>query len=239
MFSRRRADSGDGADLRKNLVTLSEPYKPASEAYRTLRTNLLYSAVDKPDQAIVITSSGPNEGKTTTCANLGVVLAQAGKKCVILDCDLRKPSIHSIFELRNIWGVVDVIVGQRDLPDVWQEPMEKLAVVTSGSIPPNPTEMLGSKGFAKLLAESRQTFDYVLIDAPPVELFADAAILTKQADGAVIVLDARSTRKASLRNSLRSLGTVDATVLGTVMNNVKLSESSYYYSYAYQADSDQ
>lgn len=233
---RRRAELNRSRKEDKNnnllarLVTVLDPANSASEAYRTLRTNLLYSIVDEqPPKVITLTSPGPREGKSTTCANLGVVLAQMDKNVIMLDCDLRKPVVHKVFGLRNLHGVVDVLAGQRDLQEVWQEDLPGLKIVTVGSIPPNPAELLGSRRFADLLDQVRQEFDYVLLDAPPVELVTDPLVLASQSDGVLLVLDAQNTRKASFRRSMRSLETIDANVLGTVMNNVKSLEGGYYY----------
>ena len=225
---RRTRKEDDTTDLSWRLVTLLDPASVAAEDYRSLRANLLYALVDDPPKVIVLTSPGPREGKSTTCANLGVVLAQADKRTLILDCDLRKPVMHRIFELRNLRGVVNVLAGQRTLQEVWQEPLSGLKVVTVGPVPPNPTELLSSRRFAELLASVREDFDYVLIDAPPVELVSDPAILATQGDGVLLVLNAQDTRKGSLRDSMRSLETVGASVLGTVMNNVKRSKGNYY-----------
>jgi capsular exopolysaccharide synthesis family protein len=215
-------------------VTTLDPKSVASEAYRTLRTNLLYSFVDRPPKVIVLTSAGPGEGKSTTCSNLGVALAQAGKDTVIIDCDFRKPVIHKFFGSRNLRGIVDVLVGEHTLEEVWTEPMEGLKVVTVGVIPPNPTELLGTRRLSDLLVGLRERFDYVLVDAPPVGLVSDPAILAVQGDGVLLVLDAQNTRKGSVRQAMRSLENVGANVLGTVMNNVELSRSGYYqYNYAY------
>lgn len=232
MFS-RQGSNANGA-LFQSLITMLDPNSPASEAYRTLRTNLLYSAVDEPPQVVVLTSPGPGEGKSTTCANLGVVLAQTGWRCLILDCDLRKPTIHKAFGLRNVWGVADVVVGQRTLEDVWQEPMKGLKVVTSGSIPPNPAELLGSGRFGELLGQARQQFRYVLVDAPPIGLVSDPAILATHSDGVLLVLDAQKTRKGTVRQGMRRLEAVGANVFGTVMNNVKSSNGHYYQGYTYE-----
>jgi capsular exopolysaccharide synthesis family protein len=209
------------------LVTVLEPTKAASEAYRTLRTSLLYAVVDAPPKVIVVTSAGIAEGKSTTCANLGVVLAQADKQTLIVDCDLRTPAMHRIFGLRNVHGVVNVLAGEYDLPEVWQEPLEGLKVITAGALPPNPAELLSSGRFADLVGRARQMFDYVLIDVPPVALVSDPAIVAVQGDGTLLVLDAQNTRKASVRQSVRSLRAVGANLLGTVMNNVNVSEESY------------
>lgn len=222
-------------DPSRRLVTVLEPTGLASEAYRTLRTSLLYSFVDDPPKVIVLTSPGAGEGKSTTCANLGVVLAQADKRTLIIDGDLRKPTMHRIFGLRNMRGVVNVVAGEHSLPEVWQEPLVGLKVVTAGTLPTNPAELVGSRRFAELVGRARETFDYVLIDAPPVELVTDPAIVAAQGDGVLLVLDAQKTRKAAVRRSMRGLGTVGANVLGTVMNNARSNGGDYYHQgYVYQ-----
>lgn len=212
----------------EGLVTIMEPDGPAAEAYRTLRTNLIYALVDNPPEAVVITSSGPREGKSTVCANLGVVLAQADRRTLILDCDLRRPSVHDIFGLRNVWGLVDVVMGRYEPQEVWQEPLANLKVVTSGPLPPNPTEFLGSKRFSEFLNRVRREFDYVLLDSPPVGPVSDPSILATQGDGVLLVLDVQNTRKAALRRSKHDLETVGANVIGIVMNNVGASMGGYY-----------
>jgi capsular exopolysaccharide synthesis family protein len=218
-------------ELAERLVTVLNPTSAGSEAYRTLRTNLLYALVDEPPKVIVLTSPGPAEGKSTTCANLGVVLAQAGMNNLILDCDFRKPVMHRFFDIRNLDGVVDVLIGERKLQEVWKEPVEGLKVVPVGTVPPNPTELLSTQRFSKLLASFREAFDYVLIDAPSVMPVSDSAILATQGDGVLLVLDAQNTRKGSVRQAMRSLEAVGASVIGTVMNNVKATQQSYYYYY--------
>src|SRR5215208_7009259 len=226
----RAGREGETDELPGRLVTALDPTSAAAEAYRTLHTNLLYGAfLDEPAKVIVLTSPGPGEGKSTTCANLGVVLAQAGKNTIILDCDFRKPVIHRLFGFRNIRGVVDALVGERKLQENWKEPMEGLKVVPVGPIPPNPTELLGTRRFSELLASLREEFDYVLIDAPPVGMVSDPAILATQGDGVLLVSDAQNTRKGSVRQAMRRLEVVGANVLGTVMNNVETSEAGYYH----------
>jgi capsular exopolysaccharide synthesis family protein len=211
-----------------------DPASEFAEAYRSLRTNLFYALVDSPPKVVVLTSPGPGEGKSTTCANLGVVLAQADKRTLILDCDLRKPVMHRYFGTRNIAGMVDVLVGKYGLEDVWHEPLTTLKMVTVGPVPPNPTELLSSNRFSELLAGVRERFDYVLVDAPPIGPVSDPAILATKGDGVLMVLDAQNTRKAALRQAVRSLEAVGANVLGTVMNNVKASRGGYYYGYKYE-----
>lgn len=230
---KRRAVSKD-EDLSGRLVTLLEPNSMASEAYRTLRTNLIYARVDRPPKVITFTSPNAQEGKSTTCANLGVVLAQAEKNTLLMDCDFRKPVLHRVFKVRNIRGLVDVLAGQHRLQEVWQEPLPYLKVVTVGPPPPNPAELAGSERFSQFLEAVRQDFDYVLMDAPPIQLVSDPAIIGTQGDGVLLVLDAQHTRKVAVRQSVRSLEAVGATVLGTVMNNVEPSRRGYYgYTYRY------
>ena len=211
-------------------VTIVDPSSHAAEAYRTLRTNLLHGFVDGP-KIILITSYGPGEGKSSTCANLAVVLAQTGKNVLAVDCDLRKPRLHRYFGLRNIWGIGDILMGVCSLEDVWEEPIEKLKVVSAGSIPPNPTECLDSSRLAEFLAKVREEFDYVLLDSSPVGLVSDPAILATQSDGVLLVLDAQSTRKAYVRQSVRSLEAVGANVMGTVVNNIEKSNGDPYHRY--------
>lgn len=232
-FLGRKHKEAASNDLAVRLVTLLDPTSAASEDYRTLRTNLVYAVVDKPPKVIVLTSPGQGEGKSTTCSNFGVVLAQAGKNTLIVDCDLRKPVIHKFFGLRNLHGVMDVLVGQRKLQEVWQEPTPGLKVVCTGTVPPNPAEILSSQAFSSFLTGVRQEFDYVLVDAPPVGPVSDPVVLATQSDGVLLILDAQNTSKGSVQRAMRSLRAVGANVLGTVMNNVKGSRDGYYNSYIY------
>jgi len=230
----RKADANES----RHLVSLLDSTSAATEAYRSLRTNLLYAAVlDERPKVIVLTSPGQGEGKSTTCGNLGVVLAQANKEVLILDCDFRKPVMHKYFGLRNLSGIVEVLIGERQLQEVWTQPVERLHVITVGRIPPNPAELLSTRRFAELLASLREEFDYVLVDAPPIGLVSDPAILATQGDGVLLVSDAQNTRKGAVRQSVRSLEAVGVNVLGTVMNNVKSSNRYPYYSYGYAYES--
>lgn len=172
----------------------------------------------------MLTSPGPREGKSTTCANLGVALAQAGRRTLIVDCDLREPTVHKIFGLHDDRGIVDVLAEGRDWREVSQEPLSGLKVIVVGPVPPNPTELLSSRRFAEFLDQARRAFDYVLIDAPATDLVSDPAIVATQGDGALLVLDARDMRKGAVLQAMRRLQTVGATVLGTIMNDAKVSE---------------
>lgn len=212
-----------------HLVTLLEPMGAASEAYRALRTSLLYAQVDKPPKVILLTSPGVREGKSTACANLGVVLAQGGKEVLVMDCDFRKPAIHTVFDLPNTRGVVNVLAAECELQESCQEPLPGLKVLTAGSLPPNPAETLMSQRFPELLMSARQRFDYVLVDSPPTKLFSDAAVAAAHSDAVLLAFDAQNTRKGDVRQAVQSLTAVGANVLGTVMNNVKGGEQTPYY----------
>jgi receptor protein-tyrosine kinase len=211
------------------LVTIVDPAGAASEAYRSLRTNLLYAVVDRPPKVVLLTSPGSAEGKSTTCANLGGVLAHAGNNTLLIDTDLRTPSLHKFFGVRNFRGVMNVLSGENRLLDVLVEPSPGLKIAPTGPIPSNPSELLGSDRFASLVEEARQLFDYVVLDSPPVGLVPDPMVIATQADAVLLVVDAQGTRKESLRKALRSLESVGANVLGTVMNNVEASKSARYY----------
>lgn len=210
------------------LITVLDPMSVGAESFRTLRTNLLYSFVDDPPRVIAVTSPGSGEGKSTASANLSIVLAQAEKSILLVDCDLRSPRMHKVFGLHNFRGVVDVLARQCEPQEAWQEAVPGLKVLTSGPVPPNPAELLGSRRFSEFLGQMRGQFDYVVIDVPPVRLVSDPVIIAAQGDGVLLVLDAQKTRKRAVQQSVRSLKTVGARILGTVMNNVKASRSDIY-----------
>jgi len=214
----------------EGLVTAQEPASVASEAYRVLRTNLFYTQVDSPLKVIVLTSTGRREGKTTTVANLGVTLAQADKNTLVLDCDLRNPVLHRMFESSNMNGLVDILVGGQEPQKVWQEPIPGLKLIPAGPLPPNPAELLSSRRLAEFLGEMRQEFDYVLVDAPPVGV-SDSSVLAANGDGVLLIVHSQRTRKGALRQALRSLQSVGANVLGTVMNGYGAPKEGYYSSY--------
>ncbi len=219
--------SGKHGTVSDALVTVVDPTGTASEAYRMIRTNLFYSSVDDPPKVVVLTSASPGEGKSTTVANLGVSLSEAGKNTLVVDCDLRKPMLHNYFETRNMTGLVDILTMRRKPKDVWHEPMLKLKLVTAGPPPLNPAELLSSTRFAEFLKLARQEFDYVLVDTPPVTVVTDSAIVGALGDGVLLVVDAQGTRKNVLRQAMRDLEGVGARVLGTVRNNVAAANGEY------------
>ena len=232
--SRRRVESlrpqeKRDDDLSGRLTTVSDPAGAAAEAYRSLCTTLLYAFADNPPQIIVLTSPGRGEGKSTVSANLGVALGQMDKKVLLADCDFRNPVMHKIFGLRNLYGVVNVLAGEHDLPEVWQEPLPGLRIVTAGMSPLNPAELLGSRHFAEFLGQLRQEFDYILLDTPPVGIFSDPLAIAPRTDGVLLVIDAQKTRKGTFWQSVRSLRAVRANLLGTIMNKAKVSGGDNYY----------
>jgi len=214
-------------------MTLKEPDSAASEAFRAVRTNLFYSLVDEPPKVITVTSPHPREGKSFVCANLGVVLAQAEKNTLVVDCDFRRPVLHNFFGTPNLRGIVNVLAGEVELEEVWVEPLPGLRVVSVGPIPLHPAEILTSRRFVEFLDQARGGFDYVLLDAPPTQVVADAATIAAQGDGVLLVFDAQHTPKRTVRSSIRNLETVGTNVLGTIMNNMKGSRNATYQGYSF------
>lgn len=217
-------------DERQKLVTLSDPRSPAAEAYRSLRTNLEFSSLDEPLRTMVVTSPAPEAGKSTTLANLAVTLAQAGRQVILVDCDLRRPSLHEIFGISNSTGLTSVILDDTTsaLP-LRETGVAGLRLLTSGPLPPNPAELLGSRRMADLIRSLCEQADMVLFDAPPVIAVTDAAILASQVDGVLLVLKAGVTRREHAQRARAALDKVNARLVGTVLNNVKLDTSLYGY----------
>lgn len=213
------------------FIVEKEPKSIAAESYRTLRTNIQYSSFDKEYKVIVITSSEPGEGKSTTAGNLALCMAQGDKKVILVDCDLRRPSIHKKFKVSNLAGLSDVIIGKSDLSKVMHRYNKNLVLLTSGKIPPNPSEMLSSKSMENLLEKLRENFDYVILDTPPVQAVTDSQILSTKADGTILVVRAERTKKESVNNAINLLKKVNANVIGTVLNGTDLSRNKYQYYY--------
>lgn len=215
------------------LVTVLDPNSAASEAYRTLCISLLYARLELPPRVIVVTSPGSAEGKSTVCANLGVVLAQADKNVLLVDCDFRRPTMHEIFGLRNNQGLADVL-REPSPQAVYQNPLAglNLKVLTAGPLSPSPAEILASRRLSEFLARARKEFDYVLLDSPPVGRLSGSLILATLGDGVLLTLDAQTTRKEDLQRTVRSLTVIGANILGTVMNNVKGERNSVYRGYS-------
>ncbi|MFT0848087.1 polysaccharide biosynthesis tyrosine autokinase [Actinomycetaceae bacterium L2_0104] len=226
---------------KRPLIALKDPRNPLVESYRALRTNLRYLNVEDDSKSIVITSAGPGEGKSTTAANLAIVMADAGARVVLIDSDLRKPRISKLLGIEGGIGLSDLLIGRTTLEDALQQwGRKQLFVLPSGRIPPNPSELLGSSAMARVLETLTAHFDYIIIDAPPVLVVTDAAILSTRTGGAVLVSAAGKCRKDELASALEALETVDGKVLGIIPTMVptKGPDSYSYGAYAYQAYGD-
>lgn len=219
--------------MANTLVTISNPRSPVAEAYHSLRTNLEFSSPDKPLRSMVVTSAGPDEGKSTTLANLAVTMAQAGKKVILVDCDLRRPSQHQIFNARSSPGLTDLVRDESMLanPPLQETPVGNLKLLTTGQLPPNPSELLGSRRMDEIIAALLTRADMALFDAPPIIAVTDAALLSAKVDGVLLIISAGKTRREQARKAQALLEKVNARLIGTVLNNVKLDASlQYYYS---------
>lgn len=212
------------------LITLRNPKSPISEAYRTLRTNIQFSNVDKELKTIIVTSAVPEEGKSTTVSNLAIAMAQAGKKVVLIDCDFRKPILHKRFFLSNIEGLTNVLVAEKGIYEVIQFPqgIENLSVITSGPIPPNPAELLDSKKMETVLKELKDKVDIILMDSPPVGVVTDAAILSTKVDGTLLTIAHKKTEIEMVQTAVGLLDKVGANIIGTVLTQIDMTDKSAY-----------
>lgn len=222
-------------DIRTAVVAQRDSGAEATEAYRALRTSIHFLALDRPIRTIQVTSPNAGEGKTTTVANLGVVFARAGQRVVIASCDLRAPRIHEFLGLSNHVGFTSVLLGDVPLSAALQDVFgdERLQLLASGPVPPNPSELLSGHRTVEVLTALQSEADIVLIDAPPVLPVTDAAVLSARADALLLVADVRRTTRRALRRAIETLRQVDAPVAGVVLNRVS-DESSYSYRYGYQ-----
>lgn len=215
--------------LDDKLVTHYAPQSPAAELFRTIRTNIRFAGRGKPLRTILVTSAQPGEGKTLTSANLAVVLSQNNIRTVYVDADMRRPTGHHSFRLLNHQGLSSYLVGDCELADILQESLTPhLSVVTAGPIPPNPLELLETERLDAFLAEIGEHAEAVIIDSPPL-VVSDAAWLASKADGCVLVVDAQSTGREAGIKAVEQLRSVNARILGAVLNNVEKEEPEYYY----------
>jgi len=230
-------NGGSGSSMA--LVSLEDNRSAIAESYRHLRTSLLFSSAGKPPQTILVTSSQPSEGKTTTAINTAITLAQAGADVVIIDCDLRRPRLHSHFGLENGNGLTNYLSGEKNTDNLLKSyaGLPKLKVITSGPIPPNPAELLSSGEMKNLLQFLKGNYKHVIIDSPPAISFTDAAILATLVDGVILVAMAGKSSLHLIRRFKQRLGSLGARIYGVVLNGVKLNSVEYnYYGYGYTAD---
>jgi capsular exopolysaccharide synthesis family protein len=222
----------DGA----GALAVTEARSSGAEAFRTLRTNLLFSRSVRSLRMVSVTSAMPSEGKTTTIANLAATFAQQGMRVLVADCDLRRPRLHEMFGCPREPGLTNVLVGQTPLNEaVRPTSLEFLSVLPAGTLPPNPAELLGGEHMRKLLETIRESYDIVLVDSPPVHAAADASIIGRLADGVLVVVRAGKTSRDAAEDAVRTLATVGSLVIGAVLNDpddrVQAYGGYYYYSY--------
>ncbi|HSY22798.1 MAG TPA: polysaccharide biosynthesis tyrosine autokinase, partial [Polyangiaceae bacterium] len=218
------------------LVVHQRPLSGIAEAARTLRTNLLFMSPDRPFRKLLVTSAAPSEGKTTVACSIAIAMAQGGQRVCIVDCDLRRPRIHRIFDRVGDPGLTNVLVGEATLDDVAKPTrVENLWAVPAGLTPPNPADILHSERFGRFIEELAARFDRVIVDSPPIVAVTDSAIVSRVMDGTVFVVRAFKTSKHLSGQGLRALRDVGSRVIGVVLNAVNLNrqEYSYYYHYNY------
>ncbi|AEF17736.1 capsular exopolysaccharide family [Thermoanaerobacterium xylanolyticum LX-11] len=220
----------------KNNVVNSKT--TVSEAFRSLRTNLQFTSVDKKVKSILITSSLPNEGKSTIIKNLAYALAMTGVKVIVVDCDLRNPTVHQMFKIPNMSGLTNIIVedDRYEKYVISDKEFDNLGIITSGPIPPNPSELIGSNRMKVFLDRLKEDYDYVLLDAPPVLLVTDPTVLAPVVDGVILVIQANKTEIEATKRAKEILTNLKANILGAVLNKVKEQRSDYYYYYYYNND---
>lgn len=212
------------------LVTITDPRSPASEAYRTLRTNLSFYGLDKPLQTLVVTSPAAGEGKSTTIANLAVTMAQSGRRTILVDCDLRRPTLHELFDLSMTPGLTNLIMEEVGELPLQATAVDNLRLLSSGPKPPNPADMLGAARMDQIIAQLVGQADIVLFDAPPVMAAADAAILGAKTDGVMLVIQAGKTRRDHSERAREILEKAKARLVGAALTNApKDSSMGEYY----------
>jgi capsular exopolysaccharide synthesis family protein len=250
------ATNKDYDGIPPDLVTVHSPKSGASESFRGLRTGILFSSADSAPQVILVSSSSPEEGKTICASNLAITLAlgsktdvnesDAGKdssRVVLLDCDMRRPRIHQIFDTRRINGISNYLAGTEALKNtIVRTPVANLDIMPSGPIPPNPSEILGSRKMGDLIEALKKEYARIVIDSPPVTAVTDALVLAPLADGVILVIRAGDTPRQHVQNGLTQLKSVNARVLGAVLNGIDTGRDGYYdyqYYYYYYGDDDQ
>jgi capsular exopolysaccharide synthesis family protein len=225
----RIAGKEKGDKPNDSLITVKHPRSPISEAYRVLRTNLQFSSLDSPLQTLLVTSPSPVEGKSTMAANLAVVMAQAGRAVVLVDADLRRPVQHRIFGVPNIYGLSNVLLDPEPILDgnLQHTEVENLRVLTTGPLPPNPSELLGSQRMARLVKKLKKEADITVFDSPPSLAMADASVLAAQTDGVLLVVEAGRTRRKMAKEAVDRFQQVGANLLGVALNRLKMGRGAY------------
>ena len=218
--------------MKKEIITQSDPKSPISEVFRALRTNLQFMNRAVECQTILITSTVQSEGKSWVSANLATTFAQTGAKTLLIDADMRKPTVHYTFSMNNAYGLTNVLTRQTELKEaIKQSKEEKLDVLTSGPIPPNPAELLSSRAMDQFFQEAKEVYDIIIFDTPPVLAVTDAQVLANKCDGAVLVVSSGKTEIESAQKTKELLTNAQGKILGVVLNNKKIDNNDYYYYY--------
>lgn len=208
---------------------LDDPKSYYAEAFRTIKTNIKYSSADKHKKVLLVTSTEAGEGKSTISSNLALSLSQDNKKVIIIDGDLRKPSVHKQFGISGSVGLTELLIGEKSINDIKHKVNPYLDAVTSGHIPPNPAELLASEEMEKLIEKLREEYDYVIIDANPIGLVADAQILSSKVDGVILVARYEKTKKENLLSCKKMIDQVGGNTIGVVLNGIDEKRGKYYY----------
>lgn len=218
----------------RELVVDREPKSPVSEHFRTIRTNITYSNIDNPVKSVLFTSATPSAGKSTVAANVAIAYAQAGKNTLLIDGDLRRPTTHYTFEMQNVRGLSTAIINELPLNEVARESgIENLDVITSGPIPPNPSELLSSKKMNLFMKAVTDHYDMVIVDSPPVLAVTDSQVLSQLTDATILVTNVEDNNRETIKNAKELMEKADANIIGVVLNNKKMDnkKDSYYYYY--------
>jgi len=227
------ADGNPGNPDRKpkdDLITLTSPKSTASEAYRGIRTSILFTAADTAPRAILVASAAPGEGKTVTASNLAVTMAQAGNRVLIIDSDLRRPKLHRVFDLSRDKGISNILAGNCTIDEaIVHSQVPGIDLIPSGPVPPNPSEMLGSQQMVRLMEAVRGRYDLTIVDSPPITAVTDAVILSRLVDGILLVIRAGETHREIVKNGIGLLKGANARILGAILNGVEMGRDSYYY----------
>ena len=208
------------------------PKSITAESYRSLRTNIQYSSIDKQVKTLVVTSSNAGEGKSTVAGNLAYTFFQNGKRVLIIDCDLRKPSLHRKFNVSNEEGLTDVLVGTSKLNNGMKKVDDNLYLLTTGTLPPNPAEIIGSNTMENFLEQCKINFDYIILDTPPILPVTDSKLLAIKADATVVVVRSEVSKSKHVSQAFKELEKVNANIIGTILNDVEMYSEKLYYDYS-------